>query len=215
MTRLLRLYPAKWRARYGAELSQLVRDLRPTTPTRVLVGDLVRGAVEAHLEEGIGLQRSDRSAVTRGLLVAVVVSLGLSVEIVLTNVVFPSPTDDDAVAVIVSYLSVFAALFLVGILAARAGASRRGLVLAGLTARLVVGLVTIATFIVVDNVWLDVVSLQPQKIEGFARSGQTSMRSYINHGLIGPGVFFTLAFGTLGAVLSPIGGLVIGRSPST
>jgi hypothetical protein len=214
VTRLLCLYPARWRERYGAELSQLVRDLRPTTPTRVLAVDLVRGAVNARLEEGIGLPAADRSAVKRGLVVAAVISLGLSVEILLSNVVFPSPSDDDTAAVVVSYLCVFGALVLVGVLAARVGASPRGLVLAGLAAGLVIGLMTIASFIVVDNVWLNVVSQQPQKAQGFAGSGATSMRSYINHGLIGPGVFFTLVFGTLGAMLSPIGGLMVRRDPT-
>lgn len=215
MTRLIRLYPARWRERYGAELAQLVRELRPTTPTRVLVVDLVRGAVNAHLEEGIGLPATDRSAVRRGLIVAAVVSLGLSVEIFLSNVVFPSPSDDDTVPVVLSYLCIFGALVLVGVLAARAGADPRGLVLAGLAAGLVIGFVTIATFIVVDNVWLEIVSQQPQKVQGFAASGATSMRSYINHGLIGPGVFFTLVFGGLGAMLSPIGGLMVRRHPTT
>jgi hypothetical protein len=213
VTRLLRLYQARWRQRYGAELAQLVRDLRPTTPTRVLVVDLVRGAVRAHLEEGIGLPASDRSAVKRGLVVAAVISLVLSVEIVLSNVVFPSPSDDDTIAVVASYLGVFAALVVVGILAARVGADPRGLVLAGLLAGLVIGFVIIATFIVVDNVWLDIVSRQPQKAQGFADSGATSMRSYINHGLIGPGVFFILVFGVMGAMLSPIGGLMVRREP--
>jgi hypothetical protein len=213
VTRLLRLYPGRWRERYGAELAQLVRDLEPTTPARVLVVDLVRGAVNAHLEEVIGLPAVVRSAVKRGLIVAAVVSLGLSVEIVLSNVVFPSPSDDDTVAVVASYLSVFGALVLVGVLAARVGANPRGLMLAGLVAGLVIGFVTIATFIVVDNVWLDVVSQQPQKAQGFADSGATSMRSYINHGLIGPGVFFILVFGGLGAMLSPIGGLMFRREP--
>lgn len=215
ITRLLHLYPARWRQRYGAELTQLVRDLSPATPARVLVVDLVRGAVKAHLEEGIDVAAPDRSAIKRGLLVAAVVSLVLSVEIVLSNVVFPSPTDDDTIPVVASYLCVFGALAFVGVLAARVGANPRGLVLAGLVAGAVIGFVTIATFIVVDNVWLDIVSQQPQKAQGFAASGATSMRSYINHNLIGPGVFFVLAFGALGAMLSPIGGLAVRRDPST
>ena len=41
---LIRLYPARWRERYGGELEQLVRDLRPSTSTLVIAVDLVKGA---------------------------------------------------------------------------------------------------------------------------------------------------------------------------
>ena len=212
MTWLLRLYPARWRQRYGAEITQLVHDLRPTMSTRALAFDLMRGAIHAHLQQGVAMQTSDRSAIKRGLLVATLVSLVVSTGIVLTNVVLPSPTDDDTVIVVGSYLGIFAAFLLIGVLADRAGAGRRGLVLAGLVAGVMIGLVIITTFIVVDNVWLDIVSQQQSKIDGFARSGETSMRAFINRGLIGPGIFFTVVFGGLGAILSLIGGL-IGHRP--
>jgi hypothetical protein len=110
-----------------------------------------------------------------------------------------------------SYLGVFVALGFTGVLAARAGAGRRGMVLAGLVAGLLIGLVIITTFIVVDNVWLDIVSRQQTKIDGFASSGESSMRAYINHGLIGPGVLFILGFGGLGAAFGLIGGLISRR----
>jgi hypothetical protein len=69
-----------------------------------------------------------------------------------------------------------------------------------------------ATFAVVDNVWLDIVSQQQTKIDGFAHSGATSMREYINDGLLGGAVFLTVALGAFGAGLSLLGGLV-GRIP--
>ncbi|MDQ3880576.1 MAG: hypothetical protein M3295_05850 [Chloroflexota bacterium] len=46
MRRLVRLYPAAWRARYGDEFAALLDELRPTLP---LVLDVVRGAVDARL----------------------------------------------------------------------------------------------------------------------------------------------------------------------
>lgn len=46
MSRLVRLYPAAWRARYGEELAALLED-RPPGPFDVL--DLVLGAIDAHL----------------------------------------------------------------------------------------------------------------------------------------------------------------------
>jgi len=55
MKRLLRLYPARWRERYGAELEQLVSDLRPSRSTSAMAVDLVKGAVSAHVQQGIGM----------------------------------------------------------------------------------------------------------------------------------------------------------------
>jgi len=209
---LLRLYPASWRERYGDELDQLVRDLRPSASRAGIAFDLVRGALDAHLQRRFDMRESDRRAIGRGALIAAIMWLGLSVEILLTNVVFPSKTDDDAIAVLLSYLCIFAALLLTGVLAARAGAGRKGQVLAGLVAGAMIGALTIATFAIVDNVWLDVVAQQPTKIEGFAHSDAASMREYVNNSLIGPAVFFTLVLGVFGAMLSLFGGIV-GREP--
>lgn len=160
------------------------------------------------------MQLADRTAVKRATLIAGAVWLGLSVDVVLTNVVFPSTGDDDTIDVLVAYLCVFAALFLVGLLAARGGAGRRGQALAGLVAGAMIGALTIASFAVVDNVWLDVVARQQPKIDGFAQSGATSMRAYLNHGLIGAAVFLSVALGVFGAALSLAGGLTVRRGPT-
>jgi hypothetical protein len=93
------------------------------------------------------------------------------------------------------------------VLAARHGASRTGQVAAGLIAGALIGALSVGTLAVVDNVWLDIVSQQQMKIDGFASSGAASMRQYINHGLIGPAVFFTTVLGVLGAALGIVGGL--------
>jgi hypothetical protein len=153
----------------------------------------------------------DRRAIKRGGLIAAVLGAGLAAEILLGNVVWPSVTDD-GIAVVVSCLCVFAAMFLAGLVAARDGAGRAGQALAGLTAGVLIGVLIIATFVTVDNVWLDVVARQQAKIDGFAHSGAASMRAYLNHALIGPGLFFTAGFGAVGAILGGLGGLA-GRSP--
>lgn len=212
MTWLIRLYPGRWRERYGGELEQLVADLGPDGSPVSIAADLVKGAFVAHVREGMEMPGADRRAIRRGALIAGATWLGLSVEIVITNVVAPSTTDDDAVLVLLSYLGVFAVLFLSGKLAARDGAGRTGQLLAGLVAGALIGALTTATFAVVDNVWLDVVAQQPAKIDGFAQSGAGSMRAYVNHGLIGTAVFFTAGFGVAGAVLSRWGGL-LDRTP--
>jgi hypothetical protein len=212
MSWLIRLYPARWRERYGSELEQLVRDVRPSASRVAIAVDLVKGALYAHVRQGVHVQISERRAVTRGTLIAGTVWLGLSAEIVVANVVVPSTTDDDAVSVLISYLCIFAALFLTGMLAARDGAGRTGQLAAGFIAGSMIGALTAAAFAIVDNVWLDIVAQQQTKIEGFAHSDAASMREFINHGLIGTAVFLTAGLGILGAALSRAGGLV-GRNP--
>lgn len=159
------------------------------------------------------MRTSDWKAIGRGTMIAAIIWLGLSVEILLSNVVFPSKTDEHAIPVLVSYLCIFAALFLTGMLAARGGAGRKGQLLAGLLAGAMIGALTVATFAVVDNVWLDVVAQQQTKIDGFARSGATSMREYINDCLIGAAVFLTGGPGLVAAVLSLFGGIVAYEPP--
>jgi hypothetical protein len=209
---LVRLYPRRWRERYGGELEQLVRDLQPGYRPAVAL-DLVRCALGAHLRQGVEMNVTQRRSIVRTAVIAGVVWLGLSVEILLTNVVFPAKTDDDTVAVLVSYLAVFAALFLAGFVAARAGVGRRGQALAGLAAGAVIGLLTAVTFAVVDNIWLDIVAQQQTKIDGFAHSGAASMREFINDGLIGVAVVLPIALGVFGALFGLAGGLA-GRGPA-
>jgi hypothetical protein len=205
---LIRLYPDRWRRRYGGELEQLVSDMQPSTSWWALATDLLLGAFDAHIHQGLDMQTTDRRAIRRGVLIAAIVWVGLSVEVVRSNVIFPSRSDNDTVSVLLSYLCVFAALFLIGALAGRSDASRKGQALAGLIGGAMIGALTIATFAVVDNVWLDIVSQQQTKIDGFAHSGAASMRDYINNGLIGGAVFLTLALAVFGAALSLLGGAV-------
>jgi hypothetical protein len=204
---LVRLYPKRWRERYGGELEQLVHDLAPAGLRLGHALDLVKGAVSAHLRQEIEMNVVRRRSIARTAVIVGVVWLGLSVEIFLSSVVFPSKTDDDAIPVLISYLCVFAALFLAGLVTARAGASRMGQVAAGLFAGIMIGLLTAATFAVVDNVWLDIVAQQQTKIDGFARSGAASMRDYINDGLAGVAVGLPLGLGIIGAMFGLAGGL--------
>ncbi len=213
MRRLIRLYPAAWRRRYGAELEQLVTDLRPSRSRAALVMDLVKGAVAAHIRKELVVPIPVRRALRRGLLIAGLVWLALSVEIVLTNVVFPTRKDNDAIPAVLSYLAVFVLLALVGAGAARDRVGVGGRALVGAVTGAVIGVLTVGTFALVDNVWLDVVAQQQAKITGFAQSHAGSMREYINNGLSGAGVVLPLMLAGCGAVLASVGGL-LGRPPA-
>lgn len=218
MKHLLRLYPAWWRDRYGAEMAALLVDL-PRRARAAMIVDLVRGALDARfaLTKESGMSTPTRRSIRRAILVALVVWVALSVDIVLTNVVFPTRQDDDALAVLLAYLGVFAVLATIGYLAVRRGTELAGAALSGAIAGAVIGLLTAATFFVVDNVWLDIVSRQQAKIDGLAQSGGGSMRDYINTGLTGAAVILPLMLAAFGVVLALGGGLLAQwrRRPTT
>jgi hypothetical protein len=151
-----------------------------------------------------------RAAIRRALIVAAIMWLALSVEIVLSNVVFASPpSNDDGPWPAISYLIGFASFWLVGRLAAKVATGWRVHALAGAIAGAVLGISTAGTFFAVDNIFLSIVSQQQSKIDGLAQSGMSSMRAYLNHDLIGPLVFWTVSFAVLGAVLAVAGGATV------
>ena len=212
MKRLIRVYPAWWRERHAAEMTRLLEDLEPMSWRRRLSTglDLLRGAADAHLmgpPRQSGMHLLVRSALRRAALVALLVWVALTVEIVRSNVVHASTADDDGVSVLVSYLAVFGALATVGALAAQVVPDWRVVAAAGAAAGALIGALTILTYAVVDNVFLGVVSRQSAKIDGLAASGMDSMRMYINTSLL---LGFCVLSGFLaiaGAGLAVAGGL--------
>jgi hypothetical protein len=60
--------------------------------------------------------------------------------------------------------------------------------------------ITMLAFVAIDNLFLDVVSRQPEKIWGFQHSHEPSMRAYVNHGLL-------RGFCTVLPIQTAIGGL--------
>ena len=77
------------------------------------------------------------------------------------------------------------------------------------TALIAVSLV-MATFAIVDNVYLDVVSRQPDKIAAFHASGYRTIRESINAGLV-TGALYGIPFATAIGAVAGIVGALLGR----
>jgi hypothetical protein len=108
---------------------------------------------------------------------------------------------------IVSWLGVLLLWAVAGFLAWRRSGKLGAALKAGALAALVSMGMVMLTFALVDNLFLGLVSRQPEKIWGFAHSGYQSMRAYINHGLL-RGLLFALPVMTAaGALLGALGGL--------
>ncbi|HVT15983.1 MAG TPA: permease prefix domain 2-containing transporter [Thermoanaerobaculia bacterium] len=131
----------------------------------------------------------------------------MSIGVVFTNVLFPSAETETPLIYAIGWGSVGVLFAVAGFLAWNR-TERLG---AAFNAGAVVALVSMAsvmvTFAVVDNVFLDIVSRQPEKIFGLQHSGYRSMRAYINVGVL-RGFLLALPILTLaGALCGAIGGV--------
>ena len=151
-------------------------------------------------------------AVRRGVYDGVAVAVVLAVLVVWTTVLFPAgPNESDADPeyvrqILAVYATLAVLLVAIGAHGRSAAATAMGGVKAGGAAGLVIATLTLATFLVVDNVFFDVVSQQHDKVVTFAASGWSSMRAWVNVQLL-RGVPFALPLAAVfGAALGYLGG---------
>jgi hypothetical protein len=144
--------------------------------------------------------------------------LALSAGVVGSNVILPllpaaaamahGPQAAEAVAQTAIGVGILLLWTVAGYRAWRRGGELLAAVRAGALAALVSMGMVMATFFVIDNLFLDLVSRQPEKIWGFRHSGYQSMRAFINHGLL-RGLLLALPVMTaFGAAAGALGGLV-------
>jgi len=206
---LLLLYPERFRRAYGAEMRQTFHAMLDDAQIgawrlwpRVLAD--VSGSL---LPEHLVSWRRGEGKVHR---YAYGVSLGamLCIAIVATNVIDPSSTyfglgENLAMLLSAGSLLVFfvAIGFLVSGNTARIATGAR---IGALTALIGMG-IAMLTFLAVDNLFLDIVSKQPEKIWGFEHSQFASMRAYINAGHLRGLVTVLPVFVLVGAACGAIG----------
>jgi hypothetical protein len=93
-----------------------------------------------------------------------------------------------------------------GWLAYRRAAELGAAVRAGAIAALVSMAITMLAFVMIDNLFLEIVSRQPEKVWGFQHSHYGSMRAYVNHGLLRGFVFALPVMTAIGGVFGLLGG---------
>ena len=214
---LLRLYPRGHRHDYGPLMRQTFRDeVREALATSGdlgirfwlgVVADVVRSAWSERLSTCEGGLRVNwiwkHFGVAAGLLLGGLAIVG----IVLSNVVFPSTESDSEYTAL--YLAGYAAILVVfaviGFVASgtpsRIGAGAR----AGAVAALLATAIGLATFFVVDNLFLSIVGQQVDKVQGFHVSTFRTMRDYVNAGLIAAVLTMLPLSGTAGAAFGAVG----------
>ena len=156
-------------------------------------------------------------AVRRGIYDGLIISVALAILVVLTTVVFPSDPDEsdsDPEYVVQWFITVGVLALLLVAIGAR-GRRRQpdqqvsGAV-AGAAAGAVLAVMITVIFLVVNNVWFDIVSQQHDKRVAFASSGWSSMRDYINVTQLRGGAFLLVVLSVVGAVLGLLGGVLFG-----
>src|SRR5262249_17904054 len=127
-----------------------------------------------------------------------------------SQAIFPSNRSDDEAGglILAIYLATFVYYATAGFLGVRKSLQARdGIRVGALTALVGMGLI-IAMFALVDNIFLETVSQQVDKIRGFEQSHYVSMRSYINWSLLKGAIFVAPVFGVIGAATGGFGGLL-------
>ena len=134
----------------------------------------------------------------------------LAVGIVWSNVIVPSHESDDEYTgwYLVFYLGLMGYFFLAGFVASRPTNRLLSGAWVGAATAVLVALIVLSTFVIIDNLFLDVVMQQPDKANGFQRSGMTSARDYVNQGLLAGLVGVPIVLGAFGAAFGAMGGLV-------
>ncbi|HKF39094.1 MAG TPA: hypothetical protein VKB35_19515, partial [Ktedonobacteraceae bacterium] len=189
---LLCLYPRAHRQHYGPPMLQAFRDhYRETREVHGRIG--ITFWLEVLADETKSILREQLSSIQggiatqwilkqQGILFGLLLGVLAIGTIVWTNVLFPNFESDSEyeTTYAIGYLVLFLFFVFVGFLASRK--TRRllsGTWAGAITALLGFG-VAMLTFFVVDNVWLDIVSHQADKIYGFQHSTFHTMRDYIN-----------------------------------
>jgi hypothetical protein len=216
---LLHLYPREHRRAYGSLMRQTFRDeLREARVTSESLGigfwlavaaDVVRSVWRERrspLEGGARMNgMRNHFGVVAGLLLGGLAIVG----IVLSNVVFPSTESDSEYTTV--YLLGYAALLVVftGIGFVASGASSRigAGARAGVVAALLATAIGLATFFVVDNLFLSIVGQQVDKIQGFHQSTFPTMRAYVNAGLVYAVLVMLPLSSAAGAAFGAVGGV--------
>jgi len=136
----------------------------------------------------------------------------LSAAIVATNVIWPSfaghPSPDNDLSESIGWAVVIALVGGAGYSRVRSTSTLREAAIAGGAISFIAFGIAMITFLVIDNLFVEIVSQQPEKIWLFQHSGFPDMRSYLNHTNLR--AFWTAlpAITVFGAICGIIGGYI-------
>jgi hypothetical protein len=145
-----------------------------------------------------------------GFFSGLVLGVTAIVGIVLTNVVFPNNESDSEYTgvYLLSYASLLLAFVAIGYFGSRSTNRILSGTWAGVIAAVLGGALAMAAFFAVDNLFLNIVSQQVDKIQGFHQSTFPTMRDYINAGLVRGLPVLLLVLAIAGAICGTVGAVI-------
>ena len=166
-SQVLRLYPKRFQERFAKEMLQTFRDqLREEKTDLVFWINTLLDETGNVFKEQLNLWNGGESPVRKysfGLLLSAI----MVIAIVLTNIVFPQYGTDDYPAVGLMYLLFFVSFGITGYLSV----NEKDNLIQGTKSGVIMGFtlmfIMVATFFVIDNLFLNIVSKQPEKIAYF------------------------------------------------
>lgn len=136
----------------------------------------------------------------------IILGLVLSVLVFLTNFVFPNNSSDNVAVVGSIYLILFSLFICIGYFQKDIKVSLRNGIISGSISAVIAFLITMLTFIIIDNLFLNIVSEQREKIWAFSHQNTYhNMRDFINYGLIKGTFFGTIMAALFGGLAGAIG----------
>jgi len=214
-TQLLKLYPKGFQERFGEEMLQTFKDQyrEEKVGLSFWINTLVDETGNIFKEQLNSLNGGElpMHKYSFGLIVSAIIV----VAIILTNVVFPNYGSDDYPAVGLMYLLYFIAFGITGYLSVKEKDNWLQGTKSGAIMGFTVMIIMIATYFIIDNLFLDIVSKQPEKIAYFQSSGFNTMRDSINFGLLKGLVFGSIMGTVFGAIFGTFGAVVRKRFPFT
>ena len=214
-SQLLKLYPKRFQEQFGEEMIQTFKD--QYREEKVGLSFWINTLVDETgniFREHFNLWNGGDSPM-RKYSFGLIVSAIMVVAIVLTNVVFPQYFTDDYPAVGLMYLLYFIAFGITGYLSVKEKDDLIQGAKSGAVMGFTVMIIMIVTYFIIDNLFLDIVSKQPEKIAYFQSSGFKSMRDSINFGLLKGLVFGSIMGTVFGAIFGTFGAVVRKRFPFT
>jgi hypothetical protein len=103
-------------------------------------------------------------------------------------------------------------LLAAGALARRASPRISKAITAGVTAGAILGVLEMATWAWLDNVFFSVISQQPENVQGFRESGMTSMHAYLSASIGSTALGYILVLAIMGAIFAHVGAALLAQS---
>ncbi|HEY7336191.1 MAG TPA: hypothetical protein VH639_14980 [Bryobacteraceae bacterium] len=215
---LLLAYPRDFRHEYGREMLQVCRSRSRDLDCGLAA--MIAYATHILWDWLKTTLKERKDAMTRDSKLAVAVGLIPTIAFTLHDLVFQLP-DSEGEASLGFFLTGGSMLLVWGLLGYLAVRSRSAVGVASIKTGAIAGILSVGvfwlTFIVLNNLFIDRMSYEPDRIRAFKESGYAGMRAFVNSGMAtAPFIIFIAGLMCIAALAGIFGGMICSsRRPVT